>query len=194
MARSKIAKEVQWWWQLRVELLEIKPTVWRRILVPERITLPTLHRVLQTSLGWTNSHLHQFMIGGVRYAMADPEWSEELQQVDERRVVLHKALDAESRCFDYLYDFGDSWNHVIVVEEHHAARSDQTQALHCTEGENACPPEDVGGIHGYAEFLEAIADPGHEEHERYLTWAGGSFDPKRIDLPAINRDLAKIKI
>ena len=177
---------------MRIELLEVEPTVWRRILVPETITLPALHRVLQTSLGWTDSHLHQFTIAGVKYAAYNPEWADELQQVDERRVTLHKALGADTRCFDYLYDFGDGWHHVVVIEEHHADLSGHAAAIHATAGENACPPEDVGGVPGYADFLSAIADPKHEEHERYLTWVGGRFDPKRFDLDETNRALAKI--
>jgi hypothetical protein len=178
-------------WQLRIELLEVTPTIWRRLLIPSDIRLPKLHRVLQTVLGWTNSHLHEFVISGKRYAIYDPEFSSELKQRDERRVVLEKALEPETRCFDYIYDFGDSWHHIVIVE-HLYARLDAHNPFSCVAGENACPPEDVGGPHGYGEFLEVLADPTHEEHEHYTTWSGGNFDPKRFDRDAVNAALEKI--
>jgi hypothetical protein len=190
-ARSRARVKQQWWWQLRIELLGVTPVVWRRLIVPADIPLPALHRALQASLGWTNSHLHEFVIGGVRYAEPNPEWSEDLKQIDERRVLLNKAL-GQSRCFDYVYDFGDDWHHVVLVENLHA-QAPESSALRCPAGENACPPEDVGGAPGYTEFLSAITDPAHEEHDSYLSWVGGAFDPIRLDLAAINRALAKIK-
>src|SRR5262249_49485333 len=110
---NKLPARQEWWSQLRVELLEITPAIWRRIIVPESITLPRLHRVLQTSMGWTNSHLHEFIISGVKYSTPDPDWSEEPNRRDERGVVLCKALGTDARCFDYIYDFGDDWHHVV---------------------------------------------------------------------------------
>jgi hypothetical protein len=177
------------WWQLRIELLDVTPTVWRRVKVPETIRLPTLHRVLQASLGWTNSHLHEFVINGVRYGIPDPDWDS--KQRDERNVVLHRALGREARSFDYVYDFGDDWHHVVVLEDPWV-RGDPSTTVSCIAGANACPPEDVGGPHGYSEFLSALADPEHEEHENYSRWVGGSFDPARFDIAASNLTLAKI--
>jgi hypothetical protein len=113
--------------------------------------------------------------------------------VNERGVVLSAALGRESRSFDYVYDFGDDWHHAILVESTRI----QPQAgftIQCTAGENACPPEDVGGAPGYADFLAAIADPRHEEHENYLAWCGGGFDPGRFDRAAVNRALARIGV
>ena len=180
-------------WQLRIELLDVTPRVWRRIVVPAQITLPRLDRVLQAAMGWTNSHLHEFVINGTRYAQYDPEWAEDLQQVDERRVRLDEALGANSRCFDYVYDFGDDWHHVVTVEDLYVARGISKQSVYCTDGERACPPEDVGGAGGYEDFLTAIADPRHEEHRSYLAWVGGSFDPARFDVDVVNRELARLK-
>ena len=179
-------------WQLRVELLEVTPTVWRRLLVPPTVRLPKLHQVFQAVLGWTNSHLHEFVISGKRYSTYDPDLSPDLKQLDESRVVLEKALAPETRCFDYIYDFGDDWHHIVVLEEQYA-RLDPRQPFSCVAGENACPPEDVGGPHGYGEFLEVLADPAHEEHEHYVSWSGGRFDPKRFEPDAVNAALAKIK-
>jgi hypothetical protein len=188
------ARKLDWVWQLRIELLDVQPLVWRRLLVPADITLPKLDRVIQTALGWTNSHLHEFVINGTHYAVLDPEWVDDLPHVDERRVVLHDALGRGTRCFDYVYDFGDDWHHLVLVEDLYPDRPKSVSSVRCIGGENACPPEDVGGASGYAEFLAAIADPRHEEHQNYLTWVGGSFDPTRFDRAAVNRALAKIKI
>ncbi|MGH8865514.1 MAG: plasmid pRiA4b ORF-3 family protein [Burkholderiales bacterium] len=154
-------------WQLRIELLNVKPAVWRRLLVPASIALPSLHRVFQTALGWTDSHLHEFIINGRRYAAPNPDWNEELKQQNERSVVLSAALGRRSRSFDYVYDFGDHWHHAVVVED-------------CFIQPRA----------GYAEFLAAIADPRHAEHQSYLDWLGGSFDAARFDREAVNRALA----
>jgi hypothetical protein len=180
-------------WQLRIELLDVKPAVWRRLLVPADIRLPRLHRVFQAALGWTNSHLHEFIINGARYADPDPEWMEELKQKDERRVPLATALGGESRAFEYCYDFGDGWHHSVVVEDPYVPPVAGT-VLQCLAGENACPPEDVGGPPGYADFLAAIADPRHEEHENFLAWRGGGFDAARFDRKAVNQALRKIKV
>ncbi len=185
-------RKVSWLWQLKIELLDVTPTVWRRLVVPETIKLPKLHQVFQAALGWTNSHLHEFVIGGVRYSEPDPDFEDELEHVDERGVVLHKALGIDARCFDYVYDFGDDWHHVALVEDQHI-ESNPTASIRCIGGENACPPEDVGGAFRYTEFLDAIADPSHEEHEAYREWSGGSFDPTRFDLDPANRALSKIK-
>jgi len=188
------ARKLDWVWQLRIELLDVQPLVWRRLLVPADITLPKLDRVIQTALGWTNSHLHEFVINGTHYAVLDPDWVDDLPHVDERRVVLHDALGRGTRCFDYVYDFGDDWHHLVLVENLYPDRPKSASSVQCIGGENACPPEDVGGAGGYVEFLAAIADPRHEEHANYLTWVGGSFDPTRFDRAAVNRALAKIKI
>jgi hypothetical protein len=186
--RAALAKR-KLFWQLKIDLLDVSPTVWRRIVVPETIKLPNLDRVIQTAFGWTNSHLHEFVIGGKRYAYPDPDSAEELDQFDERPVVLVDALGLDARCFDYVYDFGDDWHHVAVVEDQHVYATGPTASIRCLDGENACPPEDVGGAHGYAEFIAAIACEDHEEHDNYLTWAGGRFDPKRFDLKRTNREL-----
>jgi hypothetical protein len=185
-------RNVTWLWQLKIELLDVVPTVWRRLVVPETIKLPNLHRVFQVALGWTNSHLHEFVINGVRYSDPDPDVDDELQHVDERDVVLDEALGMDARCFDYVYDFGDDWHHVVLVEDQHI-NAKRPASIRCDDGENACPPEDVGGALRYADFLAAIADPSHEEHDAFREWSGGRFDPRRFDLDATNRALSKVK-
>jgi hypothetical protein len=177
------------WWQLRIELLDVSPRIWRRILVPDTIALPKLDTVIQEAVGWTNSHLHEFVICGVRYGVPDPDFARELGHVDEKGVRLGEALGQKSRCFDYVYDFGDDWHHVVMVEDQHTHAAEK---IRCTDGENAGPPEDVGGAHGYQAFLNAIADPTHAEHRSFLDWVGGSFDATQFDITAVNRALAEI--
>ncbi len=155
--------------QLRVELGGVEPTVWRRVLVPGHVTLDALHRILQTCMGWDDLHLHEFSIGGEAYGVLDDEDDDVL---DEVGTPLVGAL-GELRAFGYLYDFGDEWLHRVVVEAQHDRPLDSL-AL-CLEGANACPPEDVGGPSGYAEFLEA--------------GARGSFDPSRFDVDEVNSAL-----
>jgi Plasmid pRiA4b ORF-3-like protein len=186
--------ERAWSWQLRIELLGVAPTVWRRVIVPETIKLPKLHEVFQTALGWTNSHLHEFVIGGVRYSNLDPESAAELEQYDETYMILVKALGLDARCFDYVYDFGDNWHHIVVVEDRLAHPDVAPSLVHCSGGANSCPPEDVSSTDGYAEFLEVIAAPDHEKHDRYLTSVGGHFDSKRFDLDATNIALSNIRV
>ena len=135
------ARKLDWVWQLRIELLDVQPLVWRRLLVSADITLPKLDRVIQTALGWTNSHLHEFVINGTHYAVLDPDWVDDLPHVDERRVVLHEALGMDTRCFDYVYDFGDDWHHLVLVEDLYPERPKSASSVQCIGGENACPPK-----------------------------------------------------
>jgi hypothetical protein len=176
---------------LRVELERIEPPIWRRIQVPTSITLPKLHTVLQAAMGWTNSHLHSFAIGGKHYGMA--EEAQELEFIDEKGVKLERVLGESIREFDYEYDFGDSWDHHIVVESQTRAKPSWPYPL-CIGGERACPPEDVGGDYGYEEFLAAIRNPKHEEHDNWLLWVGGFFDPEGFDANAVNHRLRRLRI
>ncbi len=164
-------------YQLKVTIKQISPPVWRRVVVPEDITLAGLHDVLQAALGWWNCHLHEFEIDGTRYGTDDGEdWD---APKDERKAKL-RTVAREGSSFSYVYDFGDYWQHRVVVEKVLPAAAGVTVPA-CTGGRRACPPEDCGGPWGYKDFLETIADPDHEEHESMLEWAGGSFDPAAFD-------------
>jgi hypothetical protein len=180
--------------QLKIELRDVKPLVWRRLLVPETVTLATLHLILQRAMGWTNSHLHEYEIARQRYGVphAEDDWPGAWPLTDERRVRLQPLIESGLRRFTYQYDFGDSWEHVIKVEDLVPPKSG-APPITCLAGANACPPEDVGGYPGYAEFLEVVADPTHEEHAHMLSWAGGTFEPTAFDLAKVNRNLATIK-
>jgi hypothetical protein len=164
-------------YQLRIDLKGITPKVWRRILVPATIRLDKLHHVLQIVMGWTNSHLHEFTIGDAQYGQ--PEYDDMRSIESEKGVSLKKALGGIAR-FTYVYDFGDDWEHIIKLEKVLPPGIDVAVPT-CLDGENACPPEDVGGPPGYADFLAALADPNHEEHAAMKEWIGGSFDPTAFD-------------
>jgi hypothetical protein len=177
-------------YQLMVSLREIKPPIWRRVQVPGDITLAKLHRVLQIVMEWTNSHLHKFSIGGVDYAEPDPDGFLNFQS--DRRARLDNVVRAKQK-FEYEYDFGDGWEHEIVVEQTLQREPGASYPI-CVAGERACPPEDCGGVWGYEKFLEAIMDPANAEHEAMLTWVGGSFDPEAFDLSAVNASLRRLRI
>jgi hypothetical protein len=175
-------------YQIKVTLEQSKPPIWRRLLVRSNITLVGLHGIIQTAFGWWNCHLHQFIIGQTYYGLPDPFYDDDLDMRDERQVRLNQITGHEGFKFRYEYDFGDSWVHEVLVEKILSTQPGQEYPV-CIKGRGACPPEDVGGIWGYYHFLEAIADPDHEEHDEYLEWVGGEFDPAMFDLEDVNRAL-----
>lgn len=180
-------------YQLHVQLQDVEPAVWRSVRVPSDINLVKLHKVLQAVMGWSDSHLHEFRIGAMRYGTPDPDFQDEHTVISEKLAVLSEVLKPPISPFSYLYDFGDGWEHDVLIEKAVAVGDDERPLL-CLAGANACPPEDVGGPHGYADFMKAIANPKHKEHRRYLRWCGGAFDPKGFDLQSVNRSLARFMI
>jgi len=175
--------------KVRIALMEHTPTIWRRLLVPGEIKLSKLHLIFQEAMGWENYHLHAFEIDKKRYGEPNQEW--ENDDIDEETVVMADVVSERSRFF-YEYDFGDSWRHEVVVESSEPATPVLKHAV-CLDGQRACPPEDCGGVWGFSSMLEALADAGHEEHEEYVEWTGGSFDPEAFDLAAINATLQRIR-
>jgi hypothetical protein len=172
-----------------MQLAEINPVVWRRVLVPGAVRMAKLSEMLLAAMGWTNSHLHAFRVGDRLYGVCFDDYPEE--EIDEKSVTVLQALREERR-FIYDYDFGDGWEHEVVIEELSWSYFGLKFAV-CIDGQNACPPEDVRGPGGYLEFLDAISDPKHEEHASYLEWAGGSFDPAEFDLAATNAALQRVR-
>jgi hypothetical protein len=146
------------------------------------VTLFQLHQILQVVMGWTDSHLHQFRRGSTYYGESDPEYG--MERENERRIRLREVLRKPKDRMVYEYDFGDGWEHDIVVETISPATSENS-SVRVLAGKGACPPEDVGGIGGYYGFLEAIRNPKHPEHRDLLEW-GGPFDPDAFDLDKIN--------
>lgn len=163
--------------QLQVSLTGVRPPVWRRLLVPGGYTLDRLHRVLQYAIGWQDCHLHSFEIDGVQYGEPDPDG--ELPLRDELDARLDAVVGKGTR-FRYTYDFGDWWEHDLLVEDVFTADPDERYPV-CLEGERAGPPEDVGGPAGYRLFLDAFVDPSHPEHEAMRSWVVRRFDPAAFD-------------
>jgi len=176
--------------QLKITLLGSKPSIWRRIQVPDNIKLHRLHDVFQVVMGWTNSHMHQFHGEDGVYGLPDPD--SDPDDFDERKYTLADIAFCEKCKFVYEYDFGDGWEHEVVVEAH-LPPMERRYAV-CMDGKNSCPPDDCGGIPGYYEFLKAISNPKHEDHEQMLDWIGGSFDPKHFDIEAVNARLKRMKL
>ncbi|MCY7284275.1 MAG: plasmid pRiA4b ORF-3 family protein [Cyanobacteria bacterium CAN_BIN43] len=179
-------------YQLKITLKDIRPPIWRRVQVRSDSTLAQLHWVIQSSMGWTNSHLHSFNIQGTEYGVPMPEFAVDGMTVsDEQTVKLSKVIPGEKFKFSYVYDFGDSWEHEILIEK--VLEVDPTfDYPNCITGKRACPPEDSGGVWGYRNFLEATQDLDHPEHEEMLAWVGRFFDPEDPDLEDVNPQLKMI--
>lgn len=176
--------------QFKVVLRGSRPSIWRRIQVPEGLSLSALHEVIQVVMGWAGYHMHEFSYQGLRYGVPDPDWGDG-EVLDERDLLLSDlSLSVKDKIF-YEYDFGDGWEHVLTLEK--ILTLPELRTPLCLKGARACPPEDCGGIWGYEELLNALKDPDHEEHESMTTWLGGSFDPERFGLDGINRRLSHTK-
>ena len=177
--------------QLKVTLRGSKPAIWRRFVVPSSVTLPKLHEVLQILMGWTDTHLHEFILGREHYGVPDPDWpSDDLRS--ERRVRLNQLLVRENDRLLYCYDFGDGWEHTLVLEKIVPCASTALKPR-CLVGKRACPPEDCGGIFGYYDLLKALSDPNSPNHEEMKTWVGARFDPERFELDEVNEILSDIR-
>jgi Plasmid pRiA4b ORF-3-like protein len=177
--------------QLKITLRGVaKPPVWRRLAVPATLPLDLLHEVIQQAMGWEDGHLHMFSTPRRDYGSPDPE----LGHADEREVTVAEVLARPGATMLYTYDFGDGWEHDIVLEK--VLPPDPVVGVSCLAGKGACPPEDCGGAWGYASLKEALADPTHEEHEDLLDWLGldsaTDFDPARFSLDEVNAGLSQL--
>jgi hypothetical protein len=188
MANSE-AHEEQSIYQIKVILIDSEPEIWRRLRLSGDTSLEDLHHIIQTAMDWDNSHLHQFIVGDTYYGMQEDS---ELETKDESTITLSQAAPQPEDWFIYEYDFGDSWEHGVLVEE----VLPPEEGVHypvCVEGEYAAPPEDCGGIPGYYMMLEAIEDEEHPDHEEMLEWVGGDYDPVTFDLDRITRELETLR-
>ncbi|MBC3789245.1 plasmid pRiA4b ORF-3 family protein [Spirosoma utsteinense] len=176
--------------QLKITLRGTKPAIWRRVLVEKTITFEGLHEIIQIVMGWANSHLHEFTVQGIRIGQPldefDADFGEEL--IDEATVTLESVLTDSNQKVDYTYDFGDSWDHTLMVEKWLASDSAITYPI-CTGGKLNCPPEDCGGIPGFYEMLHIVNDERHPEHQEMLEWLGEVHDDKAFDQQEVNRQL-----
>ncbi len=175
-------------YQLKVTLKDIKPPVWRRLLVPD-CSLAKLHEVIQVAMGWENYHLYDFEVGGEHYT--DPRGMADLDMDDASRARLGQLAPEAKAKLRYTYDFGDNWQHEVLVEKVLPPEEGKEYPA-CIAGKRACPPEDVGGPWGYMEFAEAMKDPEHEQHEEFIEWRG-EFDPEAFDPDAVNKGLRRLR-
>ena len=176
--------------QLKVTLCDSEPPIWRRFIVDGQVSLGDLHSVLQLVMGWTDSHLHHFIIDDTYYGLQDPAFDEGPSTLDEQNFTLADVASGPGASLEYEYDFGDGWEHIIEVEAITPPAADVTHPR-CLAGERSCPPEDVGGIWGYEEFLEALSDEAHPEHTASADWVG-DFDPERFDVGTVNNRLSTL--
>jgi hypothetical protein len=183
---------------LRVSLRHVVPKVTRDLLVPSTLSLDRLHQVLQIAMGWENAHLHEFIVGSLRdgehYGPPAPKSEFDFggpPKRAEKRHTLQQIAPCKGNKFLYWYDFGDDWLHDVAVKAVGVSLPD-IEAPHCLEGLGACPPEDCGGTPGYANLLEVLADPRHQDHAEILEWVGGGFDPAEFDIDAVNEELARV--
>lgn len=204
--------------ELKITLKDSKPPIWRQVAVPSNIRLSDLHHVIQIVMGWTNSHLHQFVVRNIkpkptteelRKLFQTEQWDKLEQSMsrdrcisdprmeldgaeDERKVMLSELAPTVKSKFIYEYDFGDGWKHQIEVVKI-TPPAEGAQYPLCLKGKLACPPEDCGGIWGYYDMLKALKDPKHPQHEEFREWLGGKFDPERFDIEQVNAELAELR-
>jgi hypothetical protein len=172
-------------YQIKVTLRDSQPPIWRRFQVRSDTTLAKFHKILQCVMGWDDTHLHQFIIRGQYYGILAQDEGRRRKVKDEREYELSDVVPTEGSHFAYTYDFGDNWEHDLVVEK----KLPTEERIHypvCLAGARSCPPEDVGGIPRYEDFLWALNNPNHPEHEEFLEWVGGPFDPDAFDVDEIN--------
>lgn len=179
-------------YQMKVTLEDTEPPIWRRFQVPENMTLRRLHHVLQAVMGWQTCHLHEFVIDGQSFLELDPDFDHGTERSD-RRVRLWQVIRGAGQSFTYIYDFGDGWRHDVAVEKVMEA---EAAPARCIAGEQACPPEDCGGVYGYAELVQALRKPRTKRHRELLEWVDeeyGGFDPEALDMDAINYKLSRMR-
>ncbi|MGB1285463.1 MAG: plasmid pRiA4b ORF-3 family protein [Aggregatilineales bacterium] len=179
-------------YQIHIRLKNSDPAIWRRVLIAGDSSLMRLHCVIQQSMGWDDAHAHLFQIGEDRYSAPipfNPDHLKELNARNTKTTRLSELFIEEQATASYIYDFGDQWEHTILVEAILSPDTEYSRPI-CTDGNRACPPEDVGGLAGYAIFLGAINNPDHKNYEDYVAWIGASrFDAEAFDIDAANERL-----
>ena len=178
-------------YQIKVTLKGVTPAIWRRVLLHCDIPLLKLHTILERTMGWAGGHLHQFRAGSVTFGTTSVE-SFGPPVVSERRASVAEALPGVGSRLTYDYDFGDGWEHTVVVEKVLDPAPGQKYPV-CLAGQRRCPPEDCGGPGGYENLLAALAHPNDPEHADMEAWVGGSFDPGAFDIADVNRSLRRLK-
>lgn len=181
--------------RMEARIVGVEPAITRTLELPSDLNFAQLHEVLQAAFGWTDSHLHQFRVGGLTIgapeAIEDPVYGPRVfEATDVQLKDLTFPYEVDSKLtITYEYDFGDDWQHELVLRR--AEIEEDVKYPRCIAGERSGPPEDVGGYPGYADFLEAWLDSTHEEHKAMRRWAGRTFNPERFDPDATNKVIAK---
>jgi hypothetical protein len=177
-------------YQIQIALSRFKPKIWRRLLISSDLLLSDFHKIIQSSMGWTNSHLHQFIKNQTFYTerMQDDDTWEEMNNVDYVKTKISDLLKKEKDKIVYEYDFGDGWEHDVLLEKI-LPFDEKLKYPVCLAGKMNCPPEDCGGVWGYSDLLEILNNPKHEEYDSYIEWLGGEFDPEHFDKEAVNEIL-----
>ena len=184
--------------QFRIQLKNVqKPPVWRRVIVPESFTFEQFHVVIQESFGWGNYHLFQFSPSGygsepIIAIPSDDDWGKPAKNASKTR--LSSVFKTENQKYTYIYDFGDDWEHNILLEK---ILPDTALKASCLAGKGACPPEDCGGAWGYERLKEILKDPNHKEHKEMKEWIGiedvkDRFHPDEFDLEYVNKVLSEL--
>jgi hypothetical protein len=176
-------------YEIKVQLQEIEPPVWRILRMRPHTTLSRLHKVLQRAMGWENYHLYLFEVEGKRFGEPSPEW--DIEVLDSRKMTLEKIFSEGMKSFVYEYDPGDRWRHDITLLD--TVEGETEEKIACVAGARACPPEDCGSTPGYYELLVALSDPDHEDHNAMLEWVGGKYDPNAFDVATVDKALKRLR-
>ena len=172
-------------YQFKVSLVGITPPIWRRLLISNQATLHKLHMAIQIMGEWWNYHLHRFDIAGTEYGSPDPDGDS--HRLNSARCRLNALPLTPGTSFRYVYDFGDNWEHKVVLED--VLPPDRAPCPMCIGGERGFPHEDCGGVSGYREMLKILRRPNHPEYPEMRCWAGPYYDPEGFDLNFVNRHL-----
>ncbi len=189
MSNREVPEEYKTY-QLKIQLLDIEPEIWRRILVPMALTLLELHVIIQGIMGWEDYHLHMFEISDMKFEVPESDLIGPEKGFEDERQQTLKTLLTKDMEFFYLYDYGDCWHHLITVEEVASPTIEfyfpfELYFPRCIAGARACPPEDCGGPIGYSDLLEKLRDPTHREHRDVSVWARG-FQPEAFSITQAN--------
>jgi hypothetical protein len=176
-------------YEIKIQLQGINPPIWRTIRVSPQTGFAKFHRIIQRTMGWTNSHLHQFEIDGIIYG--DGEIEENPDIVDYRGMKVNQFINESRKSIFYEYDLGDGWRHEITLLD--TVAGEPGEKISCVAGARACPPEDCGGVPGYYDLLRILSDPSDEDYDEMLEWVGGKYDPAYFDVSAVDKALKRLR-
>jgi len=181
-----MSKKFEKVYQFKITLKGIKPSIWRRIQVPQINSFWDLHVAIQNAFGWLDSHLHNFEIRNPQTGLIeeigipDEEGWSDIEIIPEWGRKISRYFTEKNKNARYVYDYGDNWEPNIKLEQI-LSRDPKSKYPICIGGKRACPPEDCGGVPGYEDFLEIIMNPNHESYEEMMEWIGGHFDSEHFD-------------